>query len=108
MLGFSYEFADTICYVSLDILERISYLRIYSFIIIKLDILENSYMIACTNTEGFEEGESCASTILVEHTLGYDIKLIGYDMMLLGSIFQDLSVLLVAVLTNFGVKNQVP
>ena len=39
-----------------------------------------------------------------------DMILFGSDMILIGSIFQvhDLSVLLVAVLVNFGVKNQVP
>ena len=41
---------------------------------------------------------------------GYDIILFGYDMILIGSIFQvhELSVLLVVVLINFGVKKQVP
>ena len=51
------------------------------------------------------------------HTFGYDMKLFGYDMILFeydmilfGSnfIFQKLSVMLVAALTNFGVKNEVP
>ena len=39
----------------------------------------------------------------------YGMILFGYDMILLGSIFQvhDISVLLVAVLINFGVKKQV-
>ena len=50
------------------------------------------------------------------HTFGYDMELFGYDMILfrcylilLVSIFQvhELSVLLVAVLINFGVKKQV-
>ena len=41
---------------------------------------------------------------------GSNMILFGYDMILLGSIFQvhDLSVLLVVVLINFGVKKQVP
>ena len=51
------------------------------------------------------------------HTFGSDMELFGSDMILfgyylilLGSIFQvhDISVLLVAVLVNFGVKKQVP
>ena len=51
------------------------------------------------------------------HTLRYDMKLFGYymilfgsDMILFGLIFQvhEPSVLLVAVLINFGVKKQVP
>ena len=72
-------------------------------------------MIECTNTQSFEEGENCASTISVEHTLGYDMNLFGYDMILfgsdlilLGSRVQDISVPLVAALINFGVKKQVP
>ena len=74
-------------------------------------------MIACTNAHGFEEGENCESTISMEHTLGSDINLfryymilLGYDMILFGSCFkfQDLSVMLESALINFGVKNQVP
>ena len=72
-------------------------------------------MIACTDTQGFEEGENCASTISVEHTLGSDMDFIRSDMILfwsdlilLGSRVQDISVLLVVVLINFGVKKQVP
>ena len=72
-------------------------------------------MIACTNIHNFEEGENCASTISVEHTLGCDMKLFGPDMILfgsdlilLGSRVQKISVLLVAILINFGVKKQVP
>ena len=74
-------------------------------------------MIACIDTQGFEEGENCASTISIEHTLGSDMDFIGSDMflfgsdmILLGSIFQfqGLPVLLGAGLINFGVKNQVP
>ena len=46
----------------------------------------------------------------MEQTLGSDMKFIGYDMILIGSIFQfhELLVLLVAILINFGVKKQVP
>ena len=72
-------------------------------------------MITCTNTQGFEEGENYASTISVEHTLGSDMNFIGSDMILFGSDMiligykiQELSVPLVAVLINFGVKKQVP
>ena len=72
-------------------------------------------MIACTNIHNFEEGENFAFTISIKHTLGYDMKL--YDMILFGSDlilfvsifnFQYLSVILVVVLINFGVKKQVP
>ena len=51
----------------------------------------------------------------MEHTLGSDMEFIGYDMILfgsdmilLGSRVQEISVPLVAVLINFGVKKQVP
>ena len=73
-------------------------------------------MIACTDTQGFEEGENFASTISVEHTLGSDMKLFGSDMILFGADmilfssifkFQEPTIILVAVLINFGVKNQV-
>ena len=88
-------------------------------------------MIACTNTQNFEEGENWASTISVDHTIGYgmnlfgfeiilfgsDMILFGFDMILFGSDmilfgsnfkFQDLSTMLVVALINFGVKNQLP
>ena len=61
----------------LDILEIISYCRSDPFTLIDLDIPTNSYMISCTNTQGFEEEENYASIISVEHTLGYDMKLFG-------------------------------
>ena len=73
-------------------------------------------MIACTNTQGFEEGENCASTIFMEHTLGSDMNLFEYDMILFGSDmilfgssfkFQEPSIMLVAGFINFGVRNQV-
>ena len=35
--------------------------------------------------KGFEEGENCASTISVEHTLGSDMNFIGSDIILFGS-----------------------
>ena len=111
-----YEFADIIFYVSIDILEIISDFRSDPFTLIDLEILANSYMIACTDTQGFEEGENYASTISVEHTLGYDMEFIGsdmilfgYDMILISSIFQvhELLVLLVVGFINFGVTNKV-
>ena len=67
-------------------------------------------MIVCTSTQSFvEEGENFASTISVEHleplfhTLGSDMTLFGLSFK-----FQEPLVMLVAVLINFGVKNQVP
>ena len=117
MSFFSHQFADIIFCKYLDILEIISYFRSDPFTLIEIELPANSYMIACTDTQGFEEGENCASTISVEHTLGSDMEFIGsdmilfgYDLILLGSSFQfqELPVLLVAGLINFGVKNQVP
>ena len=65
-------------------------------------------MIACTDTQGFEEGENCASTMSVEHTLGSymefigsDMILFGYDMILIGYRVQYILVLLVSVLINW-------
>jgi len=69
----------------LDILEIISDYRIIPNTLIYLELPTNSYMIACTNIHNFEEGENCASTILVEQTLGSDMKFIRYDMILFGS-----------------------
>ena len=45
----------------------------------------------------------------MDHTFGSDMNLFGSDMILfaLSFKFQDLSVMLVATLTNSGVKNQV-
>ena len=66
-------------------------------------------MIECTNTQNFvEEGENCASTILVGHleplfhTLGSDMTLFGSNFK-----FQEPQFMLLVVLINFGVKNQV-
>ena len=98
----------------MDILEIISYCRSDPFTLIDLELPVNSYMIACTNFQNFEEGENCAFTISVEHTLGSvmdlfgsDMILFGYYLILLGSSiqFHELPVLLVAGLINFGVKN---
>ena len=52
---FFYECVDLIFYVYLDIFKIISYFRGYPFILINLELSENSYMIAYTNTQGFEE-----------------------------------------------------
>ena len=84
------------------------HIRSGPFTFFDLELPANSYMIACTNIQNFEEGENCASTISVEQTLGYDMILFGYDLILLGSRVQELSLLLVVVLINFGVKKQVP
>ena len=95
---------------TLDILEGISYFRIYPFTLIDLELPLNSYMIACTNTQSFvEEGENCASTILVEH-LEPLFHNLGSDMTIFCSNFkfQEPLVMLVVVLIKFGVKNQVP
>ena len=95
---------------TMDILEIIPDCRSDPFTLIDLELPANSYMIACTNTQNFEEGENCASTILVDHNFGYDMKLFGYDMILFGSNFkfQEPSVMHVVVLINFGAKNKVP
>ena len=115
MSVFSHEFADIIFWKYLDILEIISYSRIDPFTLIDIDLPSNSYVIVCTNSQSFGEGENCASTILVEHldlfhTLGYNMKLFGSDITLFGSSFkfQEPPFMLVVVLINFGVKNQVP
>ena len=100
---------------TLDILEKLSDCRSDPFTLLDLDLVANFYKVACTNIQNFEKGENCASTISVDHTFGFDMNFIGFDMILsdlilLGSRFQvhELSVLLVAVLINFGVKKQVP
>ena len=117
MLVFSHEFADIIFCKYSDILEIISGCRSDPFTLIYLELPTNFYMIACTNIQNFEERENCASTISGEQTLGYDTNFIGSDMILFrsdlilffsGFKFQDLLVMLVAALINFGVKNQAP
>ena len=101
---------------NLDIFEEISDYKSDTFTPHDLDLSANSCRIACTKIQNFEEEENCASTVLVEHTVGSDMNLIGSDMILfgsdlifLGSKFQvhKPSVLLVAVFIN-GVKKQVP
>ena len=47
---------------TLDILEKISYFRSDPFTLLDLDLPANSYRIACTNIQNFEERENCAST----------------------------------------------
>ena len=98
-------------------MEEISYFRSYPLTLFDLYIPTNSYMSACTNTQNLvEEGENCASTISVGHleplfhNIGLDDTLFGSYMTSFGSIFkfQELSVMLVVVLINFGVKIQVP
>ena len=74
---------------TLDFLEIISDFRSDPFTHIDLELPTNSYMISWTDTQSFvEEGENCASTILVDHmeplfhTLGFDMNLFGYNMIL--------------------------
>ena len=68
---------------TLDILEKISYRRGDPFALHDLDILANSYKIACTNIQNFEKGENCAPTVSVKNTFGYYMKFIGSYMILL-------------------------
>ena len=84
MLVLFYDFVDIMFYEYMDILEIISYLRSDPFSLFDLEILANSYMIACTDTQGFEEGENCGSTISVEQSIGSDMEFIGFDMILFG------------------------
>ena len=69
-------------------------------------------MIKCTNTQSFEEGENCASTISVEQIFGSDMNLFGSDLFSYLIIFvsgfniQELFVLLITSFINFGVTNQ--
>ena len=64
---FSHEFADIIFCKYLYILEITSDFRSDPFTLIDLELPTNSYMIACTDTQGFE-GENCASTISGAHS----------------------------------------
>ena len=54
---------------ALDVLEEISGFRSDPFTLFDLDLPTNSYMIACTNIQNFEERENCASTASMDHTL---------------------------------------
>ena len=87
------------------------------FILFDIDLPTNSYMIGCTNIQNFvEKGQDYAFTISeghlepLFHTIGYDMKLFGYYMILFCSSFkfQEAPIMLVLVLINLGVKNQVP
>ena len=105
------------CLDMYDIVLHCNYIQIVGVIhslFIYLELPANSYRIACTNIQNFEEGEICASTISVDHTFGSDMNLFGYDMILFGSDlilfgsnfeFQEPLVMLVAGLINFGVTN---
>ena len=70
------------------ILEIISDFRSDPFTLIDLELSANSYRIECTKIQNFEEGENCAYTISVQHTLGSDMKLFGFDMILFYLIFK--------------------
>ena len=61
----------------LDILEEISDYHSDPFAPLDLDLPGNSYRIACTKIQNFEEEESCASIVLVDHLFESDINLIG-------------------------------
>ena len=102
-------------------MEIISYYRSDPFTLINLELPVNSNRITCTENQNFEEGENCASTVLVEQSFGSDMKLFGSDMKPFGSdLFsdmiicdsgfkiQELTVLLVTGFINFGVTNQAP
>ena len=98
----------------MDILEIISYYRSDPFTLINIYLPVNSYKIACTKNQNFEEGENCASNISVEHSFGSNMKIFGYDLfsdlIICDSSYkiQDISVLLITGFTNFGVTNQAP
>ena len=64
---------------NIDILEIISYYKSNQFTLINLELPVNSYRIACTENQNFEEGENCASTISVEKYFGYDMNIFGSD-----------------------------
>ena len=83
---------------TLDILEEISDYQSDPFTPHDLYFPANSYRIACTKIQNFEEEKSCASTVSVNHLFESDINLIGSDMILfisdmifLGLIFRLIS-----------------
>ena len=78
----SYEVADILFCESLAISEAISDYKSKPFSPIDLDLPTNSYKIACTNIQNFEEEENYASTVSVDHNFVYDMKLIVYYMIL--------------------------
>ena len=96
----------------MDIMEIISDYRSVPFILNNLYLQVNSYRIACTKNQNFEEGENYAYTISVEHSFGSDMNLFGSDLfsdlIICGSGFniQELTILLVIGFINFGVTNQ--
>ena len=97
----------------MDILEIISYCRSDPFTLINLELPLNSYRIACTKNKNFEEGENCASTISMEHSIGSDMNLFGTKLIYMiifvsGFKFEDISVLIIIGFINFGVTNQAP
>ena len=91
---------------TLDILEKISDYKSDKFTPHDLYLPANSCRIAFTKIQNFEEEENYASTISVDHPLGYDMILFIFDMIFIGLEFQvhKVSVLLVAVLINFKKK----
>ena len=68
----------------LDLLEEISDYKSDTFSPHDLDLPANSSRIACTKIQNFEE-ENCASTVSIEHNFGSDMKLIGSDIIFIGS-----------------------
>ena len=96
------------------ILKIIPYYRSDPFTLINLELPINSYRIACTENQNFEEGENCASTVSVEQSFGSDMNLFQYELFYdlviceLGFNIQELSVLLITGFINFGVTNQAP
>ena len=97
---------------TMDIMEIISDYSCDPFTLINLELPVNSYRIACTKNQNFEEGENCAATVSMEQSFGSDMNLFGsdlfFDMIICDSGFkiQELSVLLITNFTNFGVTNQ--
>ena len=98
----------------MDIMEIISDYRSDPFTLINLEIPVNLYRFACTKNQNFEEGENCASTVLVETIFGSDMNIFGSDLFSYLIIFdsgfkiQNISVLLKTGFINFGVTNQAP
>ena len=70
---------------NLDILEEISDYKSDTFTPHDLYLPANACRIACTKIQNFEEEESCASTVSVNHLFESDINLIGSDMILFRS-----------------------
>ena len=78
------DFGMQICN-NLDILEKIWNYKSDQFAPHDLYLPANSCRIACTKIQNFEEEEeNCASTVSVDHNFGYDMNLIGSDMILFG------------------------